>query len=577
MKTLGLTLVVATLAACGVLPGVAQGDSEPAANDAVDSQIQGYTPRQSDGPIFQIMLAEIAATRGDLATAVESYRIAALQSADPAVAERATSLAIELQQWDIASQIGEHWATLVPDDPRVQQLLIGVYVRAADAVQAANTLERVMDMSGQSFDAGVTSMLAVLKQHADSELAVEVAEVLAERNPDSGMAFYVLGQLRMDRSDWDGALSALDRSIALQPNFGRAQIARAEVQRQRGEMEDGVDRLQRFVDVNPDDIAAKQGLVQMLVATGRDERALEVLDKVYDSHPDQALLAYNLGLLALELEAFERARKFFERAVSLESDRADGHYFLGRISEYLVEHADAIAHYDRVTTGVNVFDAALRAAELAGRSQSLEAGLDRLHSLRGLASDVGVARIALSESGLYQHYEDFDGARASLDSALESYPNDNRLRYARGLLLSRLGDFRGFEREMREILADEPDNAQALNALGYGLVERNAQLDEAAELIGRAIALEPDDPAIIDSQGWLYFRLGELDKAREYLERAFALMQDSEIAAHLIEVYWELGDRNAARELYEKARLADPNSTILQSLVDRLPVLGGDS
>lgn len=577
MKTLGLTLVVATLAACGALSGIAQGDSEPAVNDAVASQAQGYTPRQSDGPIFQIMLAEIAATRGDLATAVESYRSAALQSADPAVAERATSLAIELQQWDIAAQIGEHWATLVPDDLRVQQLLIGVYVRAADAVQAANALERVLDMSGQSFDDGVTSVLAVLKQHADSELAVEVAEVLAERHPDSGMAFYVLGQLRMDRSDWDGALSALDRSIALQPNFGRAQIARAEVQRQRGEMEDGFDRLQRFVDVNPDDIAAKQGLVQMLVAMGRDERALEVLDKVYDSHLDQALLAYNLGLLALELEALERARKFFEQAVSLEPDRADGHYFLGRISDYHGEQADAIAHYDRVTTGVNVFDAALRAAELEGRSQSLEAGLDRLQSLRGLASDVGVARIALSESGLYQHYEDFDGARTSLDSALESYPNDNRLRYARGLLLSRLGDFRGFEREMRGILADEPDNAQALNALGYGLVERNAQLDKAAELIGRAIVLEPDDPAIIDSQGWLYFRLGELDKAREYLERAFALMQDSEIAAHLIEVYWELGDRHAARELYEKAHLADPNSTILQSLVERLPVLGGDS
>ncbi|MEM6985405.1 MAG: tetratricopeptide repeat protein [Pseudomonadota bacterium] len=570
MKSLGITLVVASLAACSAVPGVAQ--SNPEAVVSTDEAVP--TQAQPGDVMFQIMLGEIAATRGDVETAVRSYRDAALQSQDADVAERATRIAIEYQQWGAAIEAGRHWAALEPSKRDVHRLLAGVYLRAGDAVGAADTLERVLDLSGQSFESGATSVLAALQQAADPALAVEVAEVLVERHPDSGMGYFVLGQLRADEADWTGALEAYDRSLALMPDFGRAQLARARAQQALGDDEDALDGLQGYVESNPEDAMAHQGLIQLFIATGRREEALAALDQLYENHTDRPLLSYNLGLLALELEALDRATAFFERAVKLEPGRYEAHYFLGRISDYQRDFDAAIAHYDRVTTGSNAFDAALRAAELAGRVEALDAGLERLRTLGTQATPSAQVRIALSESGLYQYHEDYDGARAALDAGLEAFPGDNDLRYARGLLLTRLGDFRGFEREMREILTSEPDNAQALNALGYSLVERNAQLDEAAELIAQAIALEPNDAAIIDSQGWLYFRQGNFSAAREQLERAYGLLEDSEIAAHLIEVYWQLGDEMSARELFGRARAADPDSDVLQSLLERIPDLG---
>ncbi|MEM9601972.1 MAG: tetratricopeptide repeat protein [Pseudomonadota bacterium] len=568
MKSLGLSIVLATLAACGASPGVAQ--SEPTA--ASIERVRAVD--QSGEVIYHVLLGEIASNRGDADTAVQSYLTAALMGDDVEVAERAMRIAIEYERWAVAAEAGRHWAALDPAELDVQRLLAGVYLRAGDAPGAAAALEQVLSLSGQSFDAGATSVLAALQQEVDSVLAVEVAKVLVTRHPDSGMAHFVLGQLHADQANWDPALVAFDRSLALKADFGRAQLARARVQLQRGETDDGLDTLRAYIDGHPDDAIAHQGLAQMLVERGRNDEAVIALDALHARHGDRPLLVYNLGLLALELESLEQARRYFTDAVSLDPSRVEAHYFLGRIADYERDYTRAVTHYDRVSSGANAFDAGLRAAELSGRVDGLEAGLVRFSDLRARSTSEAGVRIVLAESGLYQYHDDFDGARATLDAGLEQYPADNDLRYARGLLLARLGDETGFEREMRSVLATEPGNAQALNALGYSLADRNVQLDEAADLIAKAIALEPDDAAIIDSLGWLYFRQGDLEGARTQLERAYSLLADAEIAAHLIEVYWRLGEADSARSLLREALDADPDAGVLQSLLERVPELG---
>ncbi|MEM7378582.1 MAG: tetratricopeptide repeat protein, partial [Pseudomonadota bacterium] len=483
MKSLGLSIVLATLAACGALPGVAQSESTVVGVERVRS-----TDRNGD-VIYHVLLGEIASNRGDADTAVESYLTAALIGDDVEVAERAMRIAIEYERWDVAGEAGRHWAALDPVELDVQRLLAGVYLRAGDASGAAAALEQVLALSGQSFDTGATSVLAALRQEVDNTLAVDVAEVLVARHPDSGMAHFILGQLHADQGDWDNALDAFDQSLVLKADFGRAQLARARVQLQRSETDDGLGTLRAYVDDHPDDAIAHQGLAQMLVESGRGDEAVIALDALHARHGDRPLLVYNLGLLALELESLEQARRYFTDAVSLDPSRVEAHYFLGRIADYERDYASAVSHYDRVSSGANAFDASLRAAELSGRVDGLASGLTRFSDLRARSTPEARARIDLAESGLFQYHDDFDGARATLDAALEVNPGDNDLRYARGLLLARLGDESGFEREMRGVLATEPGNAQALNALGYSLADRNVQLDEAADLIAQAIAL----------------------------------------------------------------------------------------
>lgn len=569
MKSLGVTLLVAVLAACSAPPGNAQLDEEPLVSTPL--------PADRGDLLYQILIGEMAANRGDSPLAVESYLLAALNSTDPALAERATRVAIQHEDWDAAGEAGRHWASLEPDSMDVQRLLAGVYLRAGDATRAADTFERVLEMAGQSFDSGATSILAALQQEPDRALGLEVAQVLVDRHPDNAMGHFVLGQLAADFGDLDTALSAFDRSLAIQPAFGRAQLARAQVQFNRGEVDDALTLLAAHVQRFPADVVAHQGYAQMLVEAERDDDALEAMADLYAVGEDRAPLVYNLGLMALEMRALADARGYLERAVELDPSRHDAHYFLGRISDFEQDVDGAVAHYDRVTSGANAFESALRAAELVGRSSDLAAGRERLAVLRSDADLAGSVQIVLSESGLLQYHDDYDAALGVLDEGLGQYPGDIDLHYARGLLLARLGDERGFEREMRVVLEAEPDSAQALNALGYSLADRNVQLDEAERLIHRAIELAPDDAAIIDSMGWLHFRQGNLVEAQKWLERAYALLPDAEIAAHLIEVLWQLGEETSARDLMSDALTAHPDSDLLVALQDRIPGLVSDT
>jgi Flp pilus assembly protein TadD len=165
-------------------------------------------------------------------------------------------------------------------------------------------------------------------------------------------------------------------------------------------------------------------------------------------------------------------------------------------------------------------------------------------------------------------------ALAVYDRAIANLPDDARLLYARALLAVDRGDAGRGERDLRRVLELKPDDAEALNALGYTLADRSpgneARQHEALELIQRALKLKPDEAAIIDSMGWVRYRLGDLDASLENLRRAYAKQPDPDIAAHLGEVLWARGQHDEARRVWDEGRKKDAGNKALIETIRRL-------
>jgi len=311
-------------------------------------------------------------------------------------------------------------------------------------------------------------------------------------------------------------------------------------------------------------------LVARLAAAARMKRHAEAeahANTLYQRHPDRGEVMFEIGLTAIDSKRFDAAQTYLSRAVELDYKTSESQYFIGRVAQTRREYESAIAAYDQVLEGQYQLDAGIRAAELSAQVESLDVGLGRLAALSGqFSSEESAQRLALAEANVLQSAGQDQRAVEVLNRALAAQPADTDLRYARGLAAERAGDQLLFEADMRELVKLDPNNAHAMNALGYALTERGERLDEARSLIERAYELKPSDPAIIDSMGWLYFKLGDYKSSVKHLRQAYALMNDPEIAAHLGEVLWLSGEHDEARELLKAAIDQSPDDDRLREV-----------
>ncbi len=174
----------------------------------------------------------------------------------------------------------------------------------------------------------------------------------------------------------------------------------------------------------------------------------------------------------------------------------------------------------------------------------------------------------LLEAELYKDDEKADAEHETYVRALAAFPDESAVLYSRALMWERRDDIARAEADFRKILATNPEDVNALNALGYTLADRTKRYQEALELISRALTAQPDSAAIIDSYGWVLYRLGRNKQALVELRRAYTKQKDAEIGAHLAEVLWVMGEKEEARKYFEDARKLDPKSRSLQRAID---------
>lgn len=321
-------------------------------------------------------------------------------------------------------------------------------------------------------------------------------------------------------------------------------------------------------DRKDNDFNLRSAYARLLTDAKRFDDARRQFEILAVQAPNNSDVLFALGLLYLQSNRLDESESYFKRLVAQDLRSDDANYYLGRINEEKENFEQAAIWYQSVQQSDNHFDAQLRYGLILGKQGDIEAARAQLQKIKP-SNDAQQTMRVQAEAELLAESERFDEAMAVYDDAIEGKKHNSDLLYARAMLAQRMDRFELLEQDLRRILVLEPDNVQALNALGYSLADETDRYLEAYDLIKRALDMSSGDFYILDSMGWVLYRLGRHDEAIEYLEKAMELRQDPEIAAHLGEVLWVKGDREAAKKIWESALQLAPEDNRLLDVMKR--------
>lgn len=522
----------------------------------------------SSALLYDILLGEIAGQRGRLDVSLPHYLQAAKESQDPRVAERALRIALYAKEHDGALHAARRWVELAPEDAEARQALAALALRKGLVDEALEQLDfllvKVSDHSHRAYE-----QLAGMLAREPAEVPVlEVMGQLVERHPEDALLRVTFARLAAQKKDWALAQAQAERALELEPDLTEALILRAQIQIQREQQGAALVGLAQAVKNKPTDTTLRLAYARLLVEAKEMDAARVQFQTLAKQQPDNATVLYSLALLALEAEQLDDAERYFRKLISLGKQLQESRYYLGYIAEVRGDADAALEWYGKVERGDQWLEVQLRMARILAEEGDLESARERLKQLR--ADDPSEAlRIYLVEgeilSLLRRHQEAYD----LYTRMLQIYPANDDVLYARSLVAEKLDLLDQMEQDLRDILARDPEDARALNALGYTLADRTDRYQEALGYIEKAAVKAPDDPAVIDSLGWVHYRLGNLELARKHLQRAYDLSGDAEIAAHLGEVLWQLGDRAGAEAVWREARESQPENDVLERTIQR--------
>lgn len=519
-----------------------------------------------------VMAGEFALQAGKLPEAARWYLEAAEAGRDDAgLAERATRIAMLADDDKRATRALALWEKRAPRSLAMRSAAAALDLRKGDVKGARTelaTLLRDPDPRGWKF-----ALAALVGGGRDPAAAADVLGRLVDDNaiPNQLEPWQEFGRLamRMDRPEL--ARRMVDEVVRRFPGEPRVALLNASLMFQAGKTDEALAALRSVEPRTADDPELRNAVAIAYDAMGDAESAERVLaagpQNVQTWGMRASLLAKqkdDVALLALYTDLSKQATK---------PDPAQ-RLLLGKIAEYLKRHAEAVDWYLSVPGGEERAEARLRAASAQyelGQTDKAFAGVHAIQS-DAMIDDEARRDAYLLEAELRQRGDDLPGELDALARGLAAYPDENALLYARALAWERRDDVPRAEADLRKILVTEPENVAALNALGYTLADRTPRYQEALELIDRARVAEPDNAAIVDSYGWVLYRLGRNEEALVQLRRAWTLAKDPEIAAHVGEVLWVLGRKDEARRFFDEARKLDPENRALQRVIEKYGV-----
>lgn len=549
-----------------VLAGCATPHARPTLRQPAAPQSVQAVAIEDDLPLH-LIAAELALQRNDLIEAGHRYARAAQLSRDPAVAEQATRLAIAVKAWPAARTSLARWHELASETLGIVQMRAWIALGEGDVETAAAELERLVAKADRS---GWRAFAQVLVGSADMALAARLlARIATPERLGQGEADWVaMSQLAVRLGDKALATRLADEALA---RFRSADTHAwsAQLAIDRGDHDAARRQYAEALKRDPDSLRLRSGYAALLGDSGDNVGAARVLaageqtDVTFGARAAYAARSGDKALLAalygeIEKHGGERSPKRL--------------MLLGQVAEFLDRPREAIDWYREVPEGdERWFAAGMRIVVLGDKAGDADAARERLAELRAVAGTDAedAVRLYLLEAELLSAKSRLAEADAVYRRGLDQFPGDARLLYARAMLAIERDDLAAAERDLRTIIDEDADNADALNALGYTLADRTDRHAEALDLIRRALALKPDEPAIIDSYGWVHYRLGDLEEAKKQLRRAYTKVPDAEIAAHFGEVLWVGGERDAARRVWEEGRRKDPDNKVLLETLGR--------
>lgn len=520
-----------------------------------------------EGSNYHLLMAEIALQREEYAVAADEYYRASRDSADPELLGRSAGVIFDYGSQDQALEIIRRWAAVEPQNPDPRRMLVQSYLRQGDPDGAAYHLDPLYDLAAADHPEGFVTLLPLFLDARDPEVAVRAMRRVADGRTGNESAQYAVAYLALRADDADMAVDYAGRAAELAPEWQDAAVlyARSLVAAERAD--EALDYLAGRLDANSPRLRMERAVI--LMAAGRIDEAREELLALKDAEATRPGVLRSLGYLEYHAGNLDQAEEHFVELMSTGRYMDEALFYLASIAEQQGDVDTAMRFYGRVTTGDNAVTAQVRLALLLYNMGEAEAALRHLQDFSRMAP-WAESELVQARGELMNRMGDFDGALALYEEYLQRHPEDDDLRYARAFLYERLDRVDEAVAELEALVARRPEDPVALNALGYTLADRTDRHGEAYDYIEKALERAPDNAAIIDSMGWVLHKLGRDEEALGYLERAWELIRDPEVAAHIGDVLWALGRREEARTFIAEAMTLFPDDEKLIAAAARL-------
>ncbi|WP_300285101.1 tetratricopeptide repeat protein [Nitrosomonas sp.] len=517
---------------------------------------------------FDFLVGETALQRNQPDVAVESFIRLARETRNPRFAEHATDVALQARRFGEAQEAIDLWVTLEPDSMQARQAAVALFVANGQLENVRPHVEQLLRLEPETVDKAFMQINKLLSNHPDREAVLKLVRQLASAYPDLPEAHFAVSQAAWSANEFKSASEAMNQALKLRPEWEMAAVHQGQIL-QKIDKNKALSFYDQYLEQFPRANDMRIAYIRMLMEEKEFDRGREQFQKLELANPSNADIALAIGLLSAELNDLQSAEKYFKRALQLGFEDASTVYFnLGRVHEIAQHDAEAMEAYRKVTGGERFIFSRVRYAFLLAKRDGVAAARKYLKTVR-VENQQQRTQLLITESQLLRDNNDFRGAYDLLDAYLRKHPDQIELLYDRALMADKIGRLDVLERDLRKLIELRPDNAHAYNALGYSLAERGLQLPEALSLIRKAIELSPDDPFIMDSLGWVYYRMGDLKKGVKYLKQAFDVRSDPEIAAHYGELLWMNGAKEDAKKIWQSALEEHPENEMLLETVKR--------
>jgi len=562
-----------TLAGCAVTPNqmASQKTADTATTErsvAAEYSVELPAVEMTPDILYKLLVAETALQRGHYAIGLTQYYRLAKKTGDPRLAAKAARIAVFIRDKQGALQAAQLWVSIDPANLMARQAISAAYIRNGQPDAALEHLEYVLAQEDDGTERGFMLIASLLSREQNLQSALSVMERLVESHQQSYAAWHAYAHLALRANMLEKSDAGIKRSLHLKPDNASAIMLQTRILQLSGNKDAAVAYLDKQVKLLPDETVLRLTYARQLVDSRDYEEAFAQYKIVIKQAPGDVDVLFALGLLALQLDQQDSAYDYLSQAKDTGQRVDDARFYLGQLEELRESREAAMEHYSFVMRGDNLVEARVRQAMISSQLGDVDKARDYLHSLH-VNAPLQRQRIFLVEGEILRGAERHQEAMALYDHALGEMPGNIPLLYARSLAAERLNLIDEAERDLKKIIELDANNIDALNALGYTLADRTDRYQEAYTYVKRALELRPNDNAILDSMGWVLYRLGKYNESIKMLRKSLEIRLDPEVAAHLGEVLWVNGEREDAREIWKQALEIAPGDKRLLNIMQR--------
>lgn len=526
----------------------------------VDTQV-----REKD-PLFQLMTAQIAMQRGDYKVANTLLQKSMYLTNDPKVADEAMGAAARVRDYAGMYRAARRWLALEPDQEAPLKIAAVLGVGAGDIDASANYLARLAKQHEGGERAGWRYVFSLLKGADHASNTILVVEKLQATYPKEVGLHVLMTYIRVEQNNIAEAYKSIQKGLALAPNDTDVLVAATQVEIKAGRRDAAMKLLADRLDGGKvDSVALRSEYAALLLSQGKVPQATVQYEMVLNDERDNAAALFSLGQIAFNADDYLQASSYFQRLYQVNGYSDVATFYLGRIAEAQKDYTRAIKHYVKVTNGKHLIDAHIGVARMFIRQKQPDDARQHMRNVRERLPSQH-ARLFEREGSLFLRENDAATALVVYSEALEQHPKVADLYYGRSVVWVDMGMHEQALLDLQSANKLSPNDPTIMNALGYTLTSIPGRYQEAEEYIDQALELLPEAPSVLDSKGWVLYRLGENQASLAYLERAYVLRKDPEIAAHLGEVLWAVGRKKQAQALWQ----AHKDNRHVQKTMERL-------